>query len=136
MIAADRIVLDTSAYVFLAHGHREVVGLVRDATTVFLPVTVVGELGVGFALGSRQAENERELAAFVARPFVRVLEVTTATARHYVRICAVLRRGGNPISVNDAWIAAAAMDCGGRLVTFDRDFLRVVGLDCALLTAD
>lgn len=136
MTAPDRIVLDTSAYVFLAHGHREVQWLVRDAITVFLPVTVVGELGVGFALGSRRAENERKLADFVARPFVEVLEVTTATARHYVRICAALRRGGNPISVNDAWIAAAAMDCGGRLVTFDRDFLRVAGLDCALLTAD
>ena len=72
----------------------------------------------------------------MARPFVRVPEVTTATVRHYLRICAVRRRDGNPIPVNDAWIAAAAMDRGGTPVTLDRDFRRVEGLEVALpLTA-
>lgn len=37
--------------------------------------------------------------------------------------------------MNDTWIAAAALDCDGTLVTFDRDFLRVEGFEVALLTA-
>lgn len=136
MIAPERIVLDTSAYASFGRGDREVFWLIRDAALVFVPVTVIGELEAGFARSARMAQNERALSEFLAKPFVEVLEVTIATARHYGRICAALRRAGKPVPVNDTWIAAAALDCGGTLVTLDRDFLRVEGLEVALLSVD
>jgi predicted nucleic acid-binding protein len=37
--------------------------------------------------------------------------------------------------VNDIWIAAATMVSGGRLVTFDRHFAKIEGLDCLILEA-
>ena len=40
-----------------------------------------------------------------------------------------------PVPVNDIWIAAATLDCGGTLLTFDRDFERVAGLDRMTITA-
>jgi predicted nucleic acid-binding protein len=38
-----------------------------------------------------------------------------------------------PLPANDVGIAAAALDCGGALLTFDRDFERIPGLDLMLL---
>ncbi len=42
-------------------------------------------------------------------------------------------RAGTPVSVNDIWIAAATVDCGGHVVTFDRDFHRMKPLDYTVL---
>ena len=52
---------------------------------------------------------------------------------HYGRLFAELKRAGTPIPVNDVWIAAACLDCVGRLVTFDQDFTRIPGLEYTLL---
>jgi len=56
-----------------------------------------------------------------------------SVARHYGRVFAALKRDGTPIPVNDIWIAAATLDCGGTLLTFDRDFERIPGLDRIVL---
>ena len=64
-----------------------------------------------------------------------ILDVTAATATHYGRIFAALRRAGTPISLNDVWIAAGTLECGGRLLTFDTDYRRVPELDYLLLEA-
>ena len=60
---------------------------------------------------------------------------TAAVARHYGRLFAELKRAGTPIPVNDVWIAAACLDCDGRLVTFDRDFERIPGLELTVLVS-
>ena len=130
---APRLVLDTSAYSHLRTGDRRAVDLVAAAEVVLVPVTVLGELHGAFDLGSRARENRLALASFLAEAFVTVVSTTASVARHYARIYARLRRAGTPIPVNDIWIAAAAVDSGGCLVTFDRDFERVQGLDCIIL---
>ncbi len=104
-----------------------------DASVVVVPAVVLGELAAGFTLGRRAEENRRVLAEFLAEPFVSVLEVTAATSRHYARIFAALRRGGTPIPLNDVWIAAATMECGGHLLTFDTDFQRITDLEHTVL---
>ena len=40
---------------------------------------------------------------------------------------------GTPISTNDIWIAAATIDSGAQLLTFDPHFRYVQDLDCRLL---
>lgn len=126
----SRLVVDTSAYSHLRSGHEGVIAMLADAEVVLMPVTALGELEGGFELGRRPLENRVALASFLAEPFVSVLPTTLDVARRYGRIYAELRRAGTPIPVNDIWIAAATMDCGGKLVTFDADFGRVQGLDC------
>ena len=110
-------------------------GHVADAAMIVMPVTVLGELEAGFELGRRTRENRRILAEFLDEPFTRLWEVTATTVRHYARIFASLRRAGTPIPVNDVWIAAVTMECNGHLLTFDRDYRRVVDLDHTLLDA-
>jgi tRNA(fMet)-specific endonuclease VapC len=125
--------LDTSAYSRMRAGHGDVLDRIADAEVVLIPVTVLGELEAGFELGRRPKENRTTLASFLAEQFVSVLPTTAEVARRYGQLFARLRRSATPIPVNDIWIAAATVDCGGRLITFDRDFERVEGLDCIVL---
>ena len=131
--AVDRLVLDTSAYSHFRAGHPDVLDRLAQATTVVLPVTVIGELEAAFQLGRRAVENRVALAEFLDEPFVTVWPTTTAVAGHYGRLFAALKNAGTPIPVNDVWIAAACFDCVGRLVTFDGDFTRIPGLACTVL---
>jgi tRNA(fMet)-specific endonuclease VapC len=127
------LVLDTSAYSRFRARHSLVADHIARAAVVLLPVTVLGELEAAFLLGTRTAENGAALTDFLAEQFVRVLEVTHEVAKTYGMLFAQLRRTGTPISVNDVWIAAATIESGGHLLTFDRDFDRIEGLPHTVL---
>jgi predicted nucleic acid-binding protein len=128
-----RLVLDTSAYSQMRAGHEGVLDRLAAAEMVLVPVTVIGELAAAFELGRRSREDRAVLEEFLAEPFVTTLGVTAEVARTYGRHFARLRRAGTPIPVNDVWIAAETLDCGGHLLTFDRHFERIEGLDCTVL---
>jgi len=129
-----RLVLDTSAYSRFRNRDERVLELIAAAEIVSVPTIVLGELEAGFALGRRERENRSMLAEFLAESFVSILPVTPAVARRYGRLFADLRRAGTPIPINDVWIAATTIDCGGHLLTFDSDFGYLVSLDCTILT--
>jgi predicted nucleic acid-binding protein len=128
-----RLVLDTSAYSRFRAGHEAVIDLLAAADVILVPATVLGELEAGFEMGLHARENRTTLARFLQEPFVTVLSTTPDVARRYGQTFARLRRAGTPIPTDDIWIAAAAMDAGGQLLTFDRHFQQVTGLDCVLL---
>jgi tRNA(fMet)-specific endonuclease VapC len=130
---AGRLVLDTSAYSHFRAGDDRVLEAIAAAEIVGLPTVVLGELEAAFTLGRRARENRSILAEFLEETFVSILPVTLAVARRYGRLFAELRRAGTPIPINDIWIAATALDCGGHLLTFDGDFGRIVALDCTIL---
>lgn len=128
-----RLVLDTSAYSRFKSGHAQVLDLLAHADAVLVPVTVLGELEAGFEMGGRARENRAALRAFLDEPFVAVLPTTADVARRYGRMVARLREAGTPVPTNDIWIAATTSDCGGRLLTFDAHFAKIVDLDCVIL---
>ena len=128
-----RLVLDTSAYSRFRAGDSRVHDLLSSAEVVLMPATVLGELHGAFEFGSRAKENRVTLAEFLAEPFVKVVATTADVARQYGRVYAALRKAGQPIPANDMWIAAAAIDQGACLLTFDRDFEHVNGLDRVIL---
>ena len=130
-----KIVLDTSAYAWMRSGHQEVLDAAAAADIVWVPTVVLGELEAGFALGDRQRENSVLLDEFLSEPFVSIRPVTREVAHQYGRIFAQLRRGGTPIPINDVWIAATTLDCGGCLVTFDGHFQKIAGLQARILEA-
>ncbi len=131
--SARRLVLDTSAYSQMRAGHGGVLDRMAAAEVVLIPATVLGELEAGFELGRRARENRVALTEFLAEPFVAILPTTPEVARRYGRLFARLRRTGTPVPINDVWIAAATVDCGGQLLTFDEDFRRIETLDCTVL---
>ncbi len=130
--APTRLVLDTSAYSRFRAGDSRVLDLIAAAELVLVPVTVLGELHGAFEFGTRARENRTVLTEFLNEPFVRIVPVSPDIARRYGKVYAALRRAGRPIPVNDMWIAAAAMDQGGCLITFDRHYEQVAGLDYLL----
>lgn len=128
-----RLLLDTFAYSRLCAGHPRVLDLLASADVVYVPTIVLGELYAGFAVGQWERQNRSALAELLAEPFVEVLPVSASVADRYGKIFAQLRRDGTPIPINDLWIAALALDAGAALLTFDRHFARVAGLDCTIL---
>ena len=94
----------------------------RRSETVAVPVVVLGELYSGFRAGARWAENTEQLARFLSKPSVRVLNVTDETALRYAEVDVYLRKQGRPIPRNDVWIAAVALEYGLQLLTLDEHF--------------
>lgn len=128
-----RIVLDTSAYSrFVARDDR-VASFLEAAQVIYLPAVALGELESGFRAGRRLEINRNLLMTFLELPYVRVLPVTTDVARVYGLVHAELKRLGTPLSTNDLWIAATAMEAGAHLLTFDGDFDQVPALDRTIL---
>jgi tRNA(fMet)-specific endonuclease VapC len=123
-----RLCLDTSGYSRLMRGQRSLQDRLEGADEVLLPVTVLGELYAGFRHGHREQENLSLLAAFRAQPGVVVLDTTDNVSQRYATVVSLLKRQGTPIPTNDIWIAAAALENGGRLVAYDSHFENVPGL--------
>jgi tRNA(fMet)-specific endonuclease VapC len=128
-----RLALDTSAYSRFRAGDGRVHDLLSAAEAVIVPAIVLGELHGAFEFGARARVNRLTLAQFLAEPFVTIAPANVDVARRYGKVHAALRRAGRPIPVNDMWIAATAMASGACLLTFDRDFTHVAGLDYLLL---
>ena len=117
-----RICLDTSGYSHFRRGVPEAVRIVAQARSVVVPAIVLGELRVGFRLGTRRAENEERLRQFIQEPVVAILNVDDEAASHYADIVVELRRSGTPLPTNDIWIAALAAREGATVVTADGHF--------------
>ena len=122
------IVLDTNAYSRAFRGDPAAVGPLSAAGEIHLPLIVLGELLAGFAAGSHQERNRRDLAEFMSAPRVSLMRPDERTAHRYAAVVHTLRQAGNPIPANDVWIAALALQAGMPLLTFDTHFQWVPGL--------
>ena len=119
------ILLDTTAYSELHRGNETVLAVMRQATTVAIPSIVLGELYSGFKAGTRLLANMDRLANFLAKPKVRILNVTEATALRYAEVNYYLRTKGKPIPTNDVWISALALEYGLHLLALDAHFREI-----------
>ncbi len=122
------LLIDTNAYSAFKRKHAGVLSELQRATEVALCPVVLGELHSGFALGSRERDNERELEEFMTSPRVRLLDITDRTSVFYAQIFRALRRRARPIPANDLWIAACALEHGLCLLSFDGHFGEIDGL--------
>lgn len=128
------IMLDTSAYSAFNRGDTRLKQFFDPDNQLIVPLVVVGELRAGFALGSRQQENEKLLQRLLDSPNVHIISISDTTTRLFAAIAKKLKQAGTPINVNDMWIAALALEHGCLLVTLDKDFTRVPDLLVAKLT--
>jgi tRNA(fMet)-specific endonuclease VapC len=122
------VLLDTNAYVRFMAGDDRVLGGLVYAGRVYMSVFVLGELVAGFRAGSKEKQNRQILDRFLAKPGVVVLEATRETAEYFGLIKAALKKSGQPIPLNDVWIAAHTLETGAVLVTYDTHFTAVPGL--------
>lgn len=89
-------------------------------------MVVLGEYWYGVLRSRYRAEYESWIENRL--PALKLLGVGLATARHYANISHELRIAGRPIPDNDMWIAAAAREHDMPIVTRDRHFTAIRGL--------
>jgi len=129
-----RLLLDTSAYFAFMKGHREAGYAIADAEEIYLNVVVMGEVFDAFLRGRQREQNQADFDRFVDSPHVNIIEIDEITAERYAFISDTLRRAGTPISPNDLWIAASALQHGLEILTFDSDFKKVPQVITRLLS--
>ena len=93
-----RVCLDTSGYSHFRQGMPEALQTATRARSVLVPAIVLGELRVGFRLGTRRSENEERLRQFIEESAVAILAADDEAASHYADIVVELRRRGTPYS--------------------------------------
>jgi predicted nucleic acid-binding protein len=121
-MAIRRITLDTNAYAAFKRGVPEAAEIIRHVPLIGISSVVLGELLAGFAAGTRETENRRELERFIASDRVQLLAVDQVTAGYYATVYQKLRRKGRPISTNDMWLAATALEHSLAVFSYDEHF--------------
>jgi tRNA(fMet)-specific endonuclease VapC len=93
----------------------------------FLSIVSLGELFLGAKKSARRVENLQRLHRLERQ--VSLLPCDRETADHYSDLRLDLLRKGRPIPANDLWIASTARQYQIPLVTHDRHFDHVVGIE-------
>jgi tRNA(fMet)-specific endonuclease VapC len=120
------VILDTNALSAFVDGDPAVGQLLRREPQAAIPVVVLGEFRYGIATSRHRADYEAWLDAHL-RDFD-ILHVTEDTAIVYAALRAALKRAGQPIPANDAWIAALALQHRLPILSRDGHFDVVRGL--------
>ena len=119
------LLLDTSVYFAFIRRHRQAGYAIGGADEIYLNVIVMGEIFEAFLRGSKREQNQADFDRFVDSPYINIIAIDEITAERYAYISDTLRRSGTPISLNDTWIAASALQHGLEILTSDSDFMRV-----------
>lgn len=120
------MILDINALSAAADQEPSALAVIAKAETLAVPVIVLGEYRLGIAQSRHRAEYEKWLREWMSA--VTVLDVDQETAQHYAIIGLQLKRAGNPIPVDDLWIAALCRQHRLPLVSRDRHFDWVKGI--------
>jgi len=92
------LILDTNALSAVADDDSSAVRLFREATSIELPVIVLGEYRFGIAHSRRRNEYEKWLDELMAS--TRILSVDEETSGLYAQVRAELKKAGQPIPSN------------------------------------
>jgi predicted nucleic acid-binding protein len=120
------LILDTNALSAAAEDDPGILEVLAGAEQLALPVVVIGEYRFGIAQSRHRARYRRWLDGLIAD--CTVLEVSEETTHHYAAIGIELKQAGNPIPTNDLWIAALCRQHGLPLLSRDRHFDAVSGV--------
>lgn len=121
------MILDTNGLSAVAEGEAALEPLLRKATLIAIPVIVLGEYRYGISQSRHQLQYERWLAEYL--PNFRILDVDELTTISYSAVRAELKKAGTPIPANDVWIAALCRQHSLPLISRDRHFDAVAGIN-------
>ena len=122
------VLLDTNAYSQYNLGDKKVKKALEISEIIYFPTVAIGELYAGFLNGSLFEKNRAILMNFISDPKVELAEVQIKTALIYGNMYSELKKSGTPVSSNDIWIAACAIETGSTIVTYDKHFLKIPGV--------
>ena len=120
------MILDTNALSAAADREPSALEVVARAERLAVPVIVLGEFRLGIAQSRHKVSYETWLRDWVSA--VSVLDVDEGTTHSYAVIGLELKAKGKPIPANDLWIAALCRQHSLPLLSRDRHFDFVSGL--------
>jgi predicted nucleic acid-binding protein len=120
------MILDTNALSAWADGQPSVRDRFQSAARLVVPVVALGE----YLFGILQSRYRQRFEEWLNQnlPSVELAAVDLATAREYALLRLELKQRATPIPANDAWIAALARQHGLPVLSNDRHFDRVSGI--------
>ena len=121
------MILDTNALSALAEGESAPVAKLSRTNQVAIPVIVLGEYRFGIARSRYRGEYESWLKEILT--VSSVLDVNEETTIRYAEIRGELRDAGTPIPSNDVWIAALCRQHALPILTRDRHFEWIEGVE-------
>lgn len=127
----EQLALDTNIAIDVLNGNKHIIQLLEEVSTLFLPVTVCGELLFGAKNSGRPVDNEKLFRQFISA--CELLPNNLAIAETYAEIRKKLKDKGRPIPENDIWIAANCIAHGIPLASRDKHFKEVEGLELVIL---
>lgn len=119
----EKIALDTNIVIDIFNNKQNIIALLNNYQTIYLPVTVCGELLFGAKNSAKNQENEQKCHAFISS--CNLLNINELIAEEYAKTRNELKKKGRPIPENDIWIAATCIVNNIPLLTFDSDFNHV-----------
>ncbi|NJL41980.1 MAG: type II toxin-antitoxin system VapC family toxin [Leptolyngbyaceae cyanobacterium RM2_2_4] len=123
---SGKFLLDTNIVVALFADEAIVKDNLAQASEVFIPSIVIGELCYGARKSRRVEANLARVDELVAGSTTLVCDAETA--RQYGEVKNNLRLKGRPLPENDVWLAALALQHALVLVTRDAHFQEVENL--------
>jgi len=121
------MIIDTNALSAFFDGAEGSVHQFERAEALTLPVVVLGEYRFGLR-GSRERKvREAKLIEFAQT--CAICPVLESTSCFYAKIKHQLKKDGSPIPENDIWIAAVALELGQVILSNDRHFDFVKGIE-------
>lgn len=121
-----KFLLDTNIVIALFANEATIKSNLTQASEVFIPSIVIGELYYGARKSGRIEANLARIDDFVDGSTI--LACDTETARQYGEVKNNLRLKGRPLPENDIWIAALSLQHNLILVTRDAHFKEVENL--------
>ncbi len=120
------MILDTNALSATADDAPGITEALAKVQSAAIPVIVLGEYRFGVSQSRKRIELEEWLLKSL--PAFRILEITVNTAHHYADLRGELKQAGKPIPSNDIWIAALARQHQMPVLSRDKHFDFIQGL--------
>lgn len=121
------MILDTNALSALAAKDPDLHQRLAPSTRVAVTLISLGEYQFGLLGSAYRSELELWLEALLQK--VDLLQPNIQTLSHYAAIRHELKTAGTPIPANDVWIAALVRQHGMSIVSRDRHFDLVDGIE-------
>jgi predicted nucleic acid-binding protein len=118
---------DTTVFIALESGRPIDESALPDEISV--SVITIGELRAGVLAADDVEARDRRLATLTQALSMEPVPVDANVADTWATLRVRLRDGGKRMAANDSWIAATAMALGMPVVTQDRDYVEVEGLE-------
>ncbi len=125
-MTGNNYLLDTNIVIEIFDGNKIFADKISKEETLYLPSIALGELYTGVNRVVNKAKHLKKLTDFLK--LCTVINIDAITSKYYGETVAALYKKGKPIPTNDIWIASLAKQYGFTLVTTDKHFNEIPGL--------